>query len=181
MKDAFSSDTYSHIQEETNFLESLMRKVPGFKGYLEMRDRREADQLVRESIAAQLEAVRLDFSGIHEELSHDIIKAIDFAEPLGRIDNGMMGLIGKIKDAPQGYSGFFDAVKVGAEDLERIYEFDAGMMTHVDLIMTSTAALRKAVDDDGDIKGNIRALDKAVKEANATFNSRNEVITEVTA
>lgn len=178
MSESYSSDMYEEIQSDANWLERLMRKVPGFKGYLEMRDRREADQLIREAIASRLEAVRLEFAQVHEELSSDIIKAIDHAEPLGRIDNGLMGLIGKIKDAPQGYSGFFDAVKVDEETLQQLYKFDEGMMTHGDLIATSTAALKKAVNDDGDIKGATRDLDKAVKDANATFNMRHEIMTK---
>lgn len=179
MSDSLSSDMNEKIQGDTNWLERLGRKIPGFKGYLEMRDRREADQLLRQTIAARLEEVRLNLSYVHQELSSDIMLAIDHAEPLGRVDNGMMGLIGKIKDAPQGYSGFFDAVKVGADDLDRVYQFDNTMMGHGDLIETSVAALSKAVSDGGDIKTAIRDLDKAVKEANATFNGRQEVLTGI--
>jgi hypothetical protein len=178
MSESHSSNIHEEIQSDHNWLESLMRKIPGFKGYLEMRDRREADQLLRQTISSRLEEVRLEFSHIHQDLSSDIIKAIDFAEPLGRIDNGLMGLIGKIKDAPQGYSGFFDAVKVDAESLQQLYQFDEGMMHHGDLITTSVAALQKAVNDDGDIKGTIRDLDRAVKDANATFNSRQEILSK---
>lgn len=178
MSESYSSDMYEQVQSDDNWLERLMRKIPGFKGYLEMRDRREADQLIREAIASRLEAVRLQFSHIHQDLSSDIIKAIDFAEPLGRVDTGLMGLIGKIKDAPQGYSGFFDAVKVDAETLQQLYKFDEGMMHHGDVIASSVAALQKAVNDDGDIKSAIRELDTAVKDANATFSSRQEIMSK---
>ena len=172
----YGSDLLGQIQGDQNWLERLGRKIPGFKGYLEARDRREADQLVRETIAARLEETRLKYSYVHQELSSDIIKAIDHAEALGRIDTALMGLIGKIKDAPQGYSGFFDAVKIREEDLERIYQFDEGMMGHADLIATTVAALSKAVDEDGDIKTAVRDLDKVVKAANATFATRAEVM-----
>jgi predicted negative regulator of RcsB-dependent stress response len=87
-----------------------------------------------------------------------------------------MGLIGKIKDAPQGYAGFFDAVKVKEDDLARIYAFDESMISHADDIQATVAALEKAVFDDGDIKGAIRNLDTAVRTANDTFASRDEVI-----
>lgn len=176
MKDPLGSDMYDKVQEDTNWLEGLMRKIPGFKGYLEMRDRREADQLVRETIAARLEEVRLQFSQAHEELSRDIIKAIDYAEPLGRIDNRLMGLIGKIKDAPEGYSGFFDAVKVNAEELEAIYQFDSNMMLHADAIATSVDALLKSIRDDGDIHASIRTLDETLQTANNTFASRQDIM-----
>lgn len=106
----------------------------------------------------------------------DIIKAMDHAEPLGRVDTRLMGLIGKVKDAPQGYAGFFDAIKVKEEDLARIYAFDENMLNYAEEIAAGTAVLEKAVVDDGDISGAIRELDSTLKEANATFDSRDEVI-----
>lgn len=179
MSSSVSGDMYEEIQGETNWLERLARKIPGFKGYLEKRDRREADQLLREALSARLEETRLKFSGVHQELSSDIIKAIDFAEALGRVDNALMGLIGKIKDAPQGYAGFFDAVKVDETDLQRIYEFDNSMSIYADNIVSAVAALEKAVRDDMDIKGAIRTLDEAVKEANVKFASRQEILSGI--
>lgn len=170
------SDLFDKIQGESTGLGKLLSKIPGLDGYMERSRRREADQLLRKTIADRLESTRLQFGSISEELSRDIIKAIDHAEPMGRVDTRLMGLIGKIKDAPQGYAGFFDAIKVKEEDLARIYAFDENMLNHADQIAASTAVLEKAVMDDGDIAGSIRALDNEVKEANTTFDGRDEVI-----
>ncbi len=170
------SDLFNKIQGESTGLGNLLSKIPGLDGYMERSRRREADQLLRKTIADRLESTRLQFGSISEELSRDIIKAIDHAEPMGRVDTRLMGLIGKVKDAPQGYAGFFDAIKVKEEDLARIYAFDETMLNHADQIAASTAVLEKAVMDDGDIAGAIRALDSEVKEANTTFDGRDEVI-----
>jgi hypothetical protein len=170
------SDLFDKIQGESSGLGNLLSKIPGLSGYMERSRRREADQLLRKTIADRLESTRLQFGSISEELSRDIIKAIDHAEPMGRVDTRLMGLIGKVKDAPQGYAGFFDAIKVKEEDLARIYAFDENMLNHADQIAASTAVLEKAVMDDGDIAGAIRALDNEVKEANTTFDGRDEVI-----
>lgn len=170
------SDLFNKIQGESTGLGNLLSKIPGLDGYMERSRRREADQLLRKTIADRLESTRLQFGSISEELSRDIIKAIDHAEPMGRVDTRLMGLIGKVKDAPQGYAGFFDAIKVKEDDLARIYAFDENMLNHADQIAASTAVLEKAVMDDGDISGAIRALDSEVKEANTTFDGRDEVI-----
>lgn len=170
------SDLFTKIQGETSKLESLLEKVPGLSGYMEKGKRRDADQLLRETMAARLEEVRLTFSTVHQDISHDIIKAIDHAEPLGRADTLFKGLIGKIKDAPVGYAGFFDAVKVKEDDLARIYAFDESMLAHVDQVEASTAALAKAAQDDGDIAGGIRELTAVLRAANETFSKRDEVI-----
>lgn len=170
------SELYDKITGESSGLGKLLSKIPGLDGYMERSRRREADQLLRETVATRMEASRVQLGAIQEELSQDIIKAIDHAEPLGRVDTRLMGLIGKIKDAPQGYAGFFDAIKVKEDDLARIYAFDEGMMNQAEQIGTAVAALEKAVLDDGNIRGTIRELDTAVRQANDTFASRNEIM-----
>lgn len=170
------ADLYDKITGESTGLGRLLSKIPGLSGYMERSRRREADQLLRETVADRLEMARLQLANVHQELSRDIVKAMDHAEPLGRADNRLMGLIGKIKDAPQGYAGFFDAVKVKEEDLAQLYAFDERMLLHADEIAASVAALEKAVSTDGDISGTIRTLDVTLQEANNVFALRNEVL-----
>ena len=177
MSTTFGPDAHDNIQQDLNWLEQLGRKIPGFKGYFEKRDRREADQLLRQTIAARFEQVRLQFSQVHEAVSADIILAIDLAEPLGRLDTQMMGLIGKIKDAPQGYAGFFDPVKVDVAKLEAVYQFDYTMMTHGEEIASAVQQLVDAANEGAELKPLMRTLDKELKEAHAAFASRQEVLT----
>ncbi|HEX6386704.1 MAG TPA: hypothetical protein VF177_18715 [Anaerolineae bacterium] len=169
-------DLYDKIKGESTGLGNLLSKVPGLDGYMERGRRREADQILRQTIASRLEEIRLELSRVHQELSRDIVHAIYHAEPLGRADTALMGLIGKINDAPQGYAGFFDAIKVQEDDLARIYAFDESMLNHVDQIGASVATLEKATRENGDIEAAIRDLDQALQEANSTFNSRNEIL-----
>ena len=170
------SDLFAKIQGESTGLGNLLSKVPGLDGYMERSRRREADAMLRRTIADRLEGIRLQFSGVHEEISRDIIKAIDHAEPLGRVDTRFKGLIGKIKDAPVGYAGFFDAVKVKEDDLARIYAFDDNMLNHVDQVDAATAALNKAARDNGDVGTAIRTLNTVLQDAHETFASRDEII-----
>lgn len=172
----YVADLYEKIVGEGRGLGKLLSKVPGLDGYMERSRRREADQILRTMIAARLEEVRLQLSNVHHELSRDIIKAMDYAEELGRADTRLMGLIGKIKDAPVGYAGFFDAIKIDAEALARIYAFDEQMLGHLDEIQAQTAALETAVTDNGAIGGAIRALSAALGEANQVFSARNEIL-----
>ncbi|MCP4360177.1 MAG: hypothetical protein GY796_19390 [Chloroflexi bacterium] len=170
------SDLYTKIQGESTGLGKLLEKIPGLAGYMEKGRRREADQLLRDTIASRLEQTRLQLGTVQADLSRDIVKAIDHAEPLGRVDTGLRGLIGKIKDAPQGYAGFFDAVKVKEDDLARIYAFDENMLNVADQIQADVDALAKAVRDNGDIGSAIRVMDSNVQEANSAWSGRDEVI-----
>lgn len=175
MKD-YVEDLYEKIKGESTSLGKLLEKIPGLRGYMERGRRREADQLLRETIAASLEQSRLNLSGVHRELSRDIVLAMDYAEELGSADTKLMGLIGKIKDAPQGYAGFFDAVKVKEEDLARIYAFDESMLNHVDAINESIDALSTAVTTGGDIDATLRRLNTVLAMANEDWAGRDNVI-----
>ena len=170
------SDLYDKIQGESTGLGNLLSKIPGISGYMEKGRRREADHILRETIANRLEQSRIKLGTVIQDLSRDIIVAIDHAEPLGRVDTKLAGLIGKIEAAPQGYAGFFDAIKVKEDDLARIYSFDNEMLTFADEIDSSIDALSKAVTDGGDVGGSIRALDTLLNQANETFATRDEVI-----
>ncbi len=175
------SDLYDQITGENNGLQKLMQKIPGLGGYMEKGQRRKADQILRETLAARLEQSRLQLTNVHQELGRDIVRAMDYAEPLGRADNLLMGLIGKIKDAPVGYAGFFDANKVKEEDLARIYAFDASIYNHADEIDASIAAAEKAMQGDGDLNSAIRRLTTVLQQANQDFASRDEVIKGISA
>jgi len=170
------SDLYAKIQGESTGLGKLLEKIPGLDGYLEKGRRREADQLLRDTVSSRLEQARTDLGNVQADLGRDIVKAMDHAEPLGRADTGLRGLAGKIKDAPQGYAGFFDAVKVKEDDLARIYAFDENMLNYADQIQADVAVLAKVVRDNGDIGGAISVLSSNIQEANATWEQRDEVI-----
>ena len=179
MKDSPVPDLFGKISDESTWLGKLVAKIPGFDGYIERSRRREADQLLRQTIAHRIEEVRLQLGSVHQELSRDILLAMEYAEPLGEVDTGLMGLASKMKDAPQGYAGFFDAIKVKEEDLARLYAFDAGMMEFVDELAAAADQLYHAVRDNGDIAGNIRQMSQTARQANNSFNSRHQVMMDI--
>lgn len=167
---------YEKIVGDSGTLQNLLSKIPGLSGYMERGRRREADQLLRDTITGRLEQARLAYSSVYQTVSRDIIMAMDYAERMGRADNLMMGLVGKIKDAPVGYAGFFSAVKVKEEDLARLYAFDEQMLNHTDQVQAEVDALSKVVNEGGDLNQPLSALTAALLEANEIFNSRQEVL-----
>jgi hypothetical protein len=171
------NDIYDKIAgEESTGLGNLLSKIPGLSGYMERGRRRDADQILRDTIVERLEEIRLRLSNVHHEISRDIGLAMQYAEDLGRADNRLMGLIGKIKNAPQGYAGFFDAIKVKEEDLARIYVFDEQMLNNVDQIAGDVDTLNENVAQGAQISESIRKLNDDLATANETFNARNEVL-----
>ncbi|MFN2136350.1 MAG: hypothetical protein ACK2UK_10370 [Candidatus Promineifilaceae bacterium] len=170
-------DLYAQIAgEESTPLGDLLAKIPGLGGYMERGRRREADQILRETVTGRLEQVRLQLSDVHHSLSRDIALAMEHSEALGRAETRLMGLIGKIKDAPQGYAGYFDAIKVDAEDLARIYAFDYELLGHVDRITSDVESVQKAVYQGAQIEAAIRQLNDDLAVANEAWAGRTEVM-----
>ncbi len=169
--DASMPDMFDKISDESTFLGRLASKIPGFSGYIERSRRREADQLLREGISARLDAVRLELGNIQARLSRDIVLAIDFAEPLGQLDTKIMGLSGKVKDAPVGYAGFFDAVKVDEDDLANLYAFDESLLGYVDAMAAHTETLAAATRG-GNFGAALDEFDEVASQAVHTFNAR---------
>ena len=129
--------------------------------------------MLRQYVSQQLSEVRLKLGQVQETLARDIVKAMEHAEPLGQIDTRIQGLSSKIQDAPVGYAGFFDAIKIREEELERIYQFDESMMAYADLLGNHVEALQTAVEEDGDISAAVRTLQQASRDANsATVNGK---------
>ncbi len=180
MSDDFKNnvgDLYEQIAgEESTSLGDLLAKIPGLDGYMERGRRRAADSILRETITGRLEQVRLQLSDVHHALSRDIALAMEHAESLGRAETRLMGLIGKIKDAPVGYAGYFDAIKVKAEDLARIYAFDNEMLGFVDKLSADVDTLQTAVNHGAQIDAAIVQLNDDLAMANETFAGRTEVM-----
>lgn len=128
--------------ERRNWLEELLRKVPGFRGYLEKSYRRESDALAREHLAGRLEAAKRALTEWTRRLADGGQTAAlpECDRFRGRLD----AAIGRIRGAMQGYSGMFDLVRVDEALLDRVYERDMLLVEQVDALV---AAVEKAAGE----------------------------------
>ncbi len=118
--------------EDRNFIETVLRYIPGFRGYLEKEYRRESDDLQRDWLANRLQRAKRAI----DELTRPLADAgqIDLLPQIDRIRGRLDKLIGRIRGAMQGYSGFFDLVRIDESVLDRIYEQDVALMGEVDAL-----------------------------------------------
>lgn len=122
-----------------NLVESVLRYIPGFRGYLEKEYRRESDDLQRDWLADRLQRSKLAI----DELTRPLADAgqIDLLPRVDRLRGRLDKLIGRIRGAVQGYSGFFDLVEVDEELLTRVYEHDVALMQEVDALAAAVEKL----------------------------------------
>ncbi len=121
-----------------NWVETILRYIPGFRGYLEKEYRRESDQLVRQWLAGRLAQAKRAL----DELSRGLAEAghLHLLTQLDRLRHRIDKLSGRISGAMAGYSGFFDYVRITERILDRIYEHDLGLMAAVDNVGSSIAS-----------------------------------------
>lgn len=121
-----------------NWLEKIANMIPGFSGYRDKELRRDADALQREHLAKLLEQCKRPLNDAAAALSRTDLDAINDVETAKkRLDKA----IARIRHADRGYAGFFDAVKVDEAMLERVYQFDLGLIENVDAIRARAGAL----------------------------------------
>ncbi len=169
-----SDDLYSRIVRERGSMENLLAKVPGFRGYMEMNARRQADRMMREHVAGMLrqqlnrlptiEKMLLDAGGL-SVMSKTRSAKTKFQTFIDRVAT----------DTP-GYSGFFAANKIGADDLEVIYAFDQALLGYADQFKAKLDALQDAAIKNEGIDAAIRDLDALTIEANDAYSLRDNVL-----
>ena len=111
-------------------IESVLRRIPGFRGYLEKEYRREADDLQRDWLADRLQRSKRGLDDLTGTLAN--AGQIDLLPQCDRLRGRLDKLIGRIRGAMQGYSGFFDLVQVDEALLDRVYRHDVGIMDRVE-------------------------------------------------
>jgi len=167
-------DLRETVESALGGLESLAIKIPGYKGYKDKELRREADKLLRQQIAAQLDDQRHHLT----ELQNRAISQaqIEFLDDLERAVIKLQLLIDRVKTASYGYAGLFDALKVKEEQLDMLYEFDARMLASVEVIAADVDRVESAIAAREGVGEAVAELVETVDQANRTFGHRHEAI-----
>ncbi len=154
-----------------NWLEAILRKIPGFHGYLEREHRRKADQLQRHYLADQLQRSKtaLDRAALKLTEAGQIDRLPNLERFRGRLDR----LIGRIRGAVQGYSGFFDLIRVDEQMLDRVYDQDYQMIEQVEAIGRAVEQLAQADEPSEQAENELTA---AIDVAQRYWDTRREIL-----
>ncbi len=120
--------------ENRGAIEELLRRIPGFRGYLEKEYRRESDSLQREWLVDRLGRSKRGLDTLTRSLvDSGQVEQLPLWDRLrGKLDQ----LIGRIRGAMHGYSGVFDLVKIDEAVLDRVYDHDLALSHQVDELAT---------------------------------------------
>jgi len=125
--------------EKRNFIERILRHIPGFRGYLEKEYRRESDELQRQWLADRLQRAKRAI----DDAARPLVDAgqIDLLPQVDRLRSRLDKFIWQLRSAMQGYTGFFDLVRVDEPVLDRVYELDVAVMDDVQALAEAIEAL----------------------------------------
>lgn len=168
------TDFQGQIEEGRGKLKELFLKIPGFRGYIEMEDRRTADKMVRDAVANRFQEQLDRLNGIMSEFVDR--GDLEFMDKLEGAAVKIRTFIDKIRHAVYGYSGFFDAIKVDELKLAKLYSYDQALLEGIDGISATLDSLASAVESD-QIKTLIATLTQQAADMVIKADQRVEEIT----
>jgi hypothetical protein len=168
-------DFFQKVTSMQDPFKKLASYIPGFGGYVERQNRRDADKLLRDTVARRFEDQWKRASQIQEEMvSNGMIAYVDDME---KAAIQMRTFIDRISTAPRGYSGVFDAVKINEKELEAIYQFDAAFFDLADQVTRANDNVEASMGDEAALPAAIRNLTTLARLANQTYDKRSEAVT----
>ncbi len=167
------TDGMERAEQRRNWLERIAAKIPGIKGYIDRELRRDVDKMQREWLAQQLDRGR---GSVQEQIRGwsrtGNLANLDLASSL---DKALDRLANRIRHADYGYTGFFDVVKIKEAELDRLYEFDVGLMDNVEELALRIESLPGTAAEPA-----LRSLLEAVVDADRAFDERATIFEDVT-
>ena len=166
-------DPMAKITEGKDLIGQIQNFVSGFLGYYDRDRRREADKILRDSIAARYEVEWSRISDVQASLA-----SAKQLESLDEIESAAIKLrtfIDRVRGAPRGYSGFFDAVRIKKDELQQLYAYDLTLLESSDRLRIAVDQLAGAVGKDG-LPEAIRNLTELARELTRLYEGRAEVI-----
>jgi hypothetical protein len=154
-------------------LEKLTRIIPGIPGYQDREKRRDADKAVRTKAATEISRCR----GLLSETMNDLsrsggLRNLRIIGNLERLVTRLDRIEDEMRYAPSGYAGWFDREGITLEDLERLYEYDLGLLSASETLADYICTAEKiAVDPDWGI-----GLDEALKHLRNAFEGRRKAL-----
>jgi hypothetical protein len=169
------TDMYQNVSGQVDPFKKLVSIIPGFSGYVERQNRRDADKLVRETVARRFNELWKRTSN----LQVDMVNAgkIEFMDDMEKAALQLRTFIDKISTASRGYSGLFDAVKINEKELEQLYNFDLTFFELADQVSHGLDNLEASMGDENALPAAISNLTTLGRQAVETFNRRTEAFT----
>ena len=165
---------FEKVTSQQDPFKKLGSYIPGFRGYVERQTRRDADKLLRDTVARRFDEHWKRTS----QLQSDMVSSgmIEFVDDMEKAAIQLRTFIDKITTAPRGYAGLFDAVKINEAELQAIYQFDYAFFDLSDQVGRALDNVEASLGDPAALPAAIRNVISLARLAVETYNRRSEAV-----
>jgi hypothetical protein len=172
-----TSELYEKIVSQRGTLENLVAKIPGFKGYHEKNARRQADTMLRDFLAERMDKIITHFVRAENSILGNG-QGLMHMSRTREVKNKLESYRDRIKTANPKYSNMFASIKIGNEELDKIYAFDEAQLRFIDELEAGVNDLIDAVEK-GEFKDALETVFDSAQIAIDAFMLRDDVILEL--
>lgn len=119
-------------EKKQSLLDTILRQIPGFGGYVDQQNRQESDEKTRAWMTERLQASKRHLDAYGRALA-DAAK-IDDLPLCDKLRKGVDRVLARVRSSVQGYSGLFDAKRIDEDRLEDVYDCDAWLLDEIDAL-----------------------------------------------
>lgn len=168
-----SVDPLGTVTEGKDLLGKIRSFLSGFVGYIKREDRREADKLLRESIALRYENQWARISALQRQLIGG--GQLELVDDLEAAAIKLRAFIDRVKGASYGYAGFFDAVRINQTELDKIYTYDLALLETAEKLTHAVDNVEASIGTDG-MAAAVRNLVTVSQDAVDAYDRRDEIL-----
>jgi hypothetical protein len=126
------TDLRDKVKDDRGLLKKIELAIPGFRGYRKREDLRIADRLLREELANSLGQAASSIEEARNSLAKR--KELDVLEDMTKLVNRMNTSVQRIRHAEQGYTGISPDYRIQENELNRMYEWDLGLLGDITVL-----------------------------------------------
>lgn len=138
-------ETEEDIGEDQAPLKKVQRYIPGFRGYLQKDDVRDADRMLRMQLSQKISVARKNLEGAKASIEEKGL--ISDASQIESALNSLKRISSEIGYADSGYSWMASDSNPIEDDVERIYDYDAALLDQMTLLQGISSELSAAASD----------------------------------
>ena len=150
--------------------EKLIRLVPGLAGYQGRERVREADKILRTSLANRMASYQERVEEVKRALVEK--KDLHLLPSLDLLTRKMAQSRDTLSFASYGYSGAFDLAHIGDAELDRIYRFDLSLTERLESMGLAVEALCSRSSQEEALAGAIEELDRVLRDFMSSMDDR---------
>jgi hypothetical protein len=159
-----------HARSIGELFSNLASYVPGFAGYKAIEDRRIADKQLRAVIGERLSKYKDRLDALTDSISRS--GSLDGLALIDQSGRKLERLTDRMRFADYGYAAVFDRVQMSDDEVARLYEYDAGIMSQLASFDDAVSEVEQAASSPDRLRTALAKLDALTAEFDRRFEAR---------